>query len=251
MEGMAAYLSCLTSKIFIGSMIERRRDYEKKEPCRDAHKIYVICEGSSTEPDYFKFFQGLSSNLEIITIPSVDGKTDPVKLKEQAEVKFLNEKCEYELDYRQGDVVWFVIDTDRWEEKDKIKILRSFCEEQNDNISWTDLKTAKYSAWKVAQSNPSFEIWLYYHAFKNKPTDEAVSKYASFKEFVGQAFAGGFDFESDPVRISEAIRNSEHNFAKYADSITKYSSEMHFLGCEIYNFVKGDIRRLRNKLKNG
>ena len=110
---MEAYLSCLTSKIFIGSMIERRRDYEKKEPCRDAHKIYVICEGSSTEPDYFKFFQGLSSNLEIITIPSVDGKTDPVKLKEQAEVKFLNEMCEYELDYRQGDVVWFVIDTDR------------------------------------------------------------------------------------------------------------------------------------------
>ena len=81
--------------------------------------------------------------------------------------------------------------------------------------------------------------------------DDIKTTVLSFKEFVGQAFAGGFDFESDPVRISEAIRNSEHNFAKYADSITKYSSEMHFLGCEIYNFVKGDIRRLRNKVKKG
>ena len=232
-------------------MIERRRDYEKKEPCRDAHKIYVICEGSSTEPDYFRFFQGLSSNLEIITIPSIDGKTDPVKLKEQAEVMLLSEMRDYELDYRQGDVVWFVIDTDRWEEKDKIKILRDFCEEQNDNVNWTDIKTAKYLVWKVAQSNPSFEIWLYYHAFKNKPTDEVVSKYVSFKEFVGQTFSGGFDFESDPVRISDAIKTSEHHFVKNIDSIAKYSSEMHLLGGEIYNFVKSDIRRLRNKLKKG
>ena len=53
------------------------------------------------------------------------------------------------------------------------------------------------------------------------------------------------------MRISDAIKNSESNFAKNVDSITKYSSEMHFLGCEIYNFVKGDIRRLRNKLKKG
>ena len=137
-------------------MSERRRDYEKKEPCRDAHKIYVICEGSSTEPDYFKFFQGLSSNLEIITIPSVDGKTDPVKLKEQAEFKFLNEMCEYELDYRQGDVVWFVIDTDRWEEKDKIKIMDFYYRRRNKRIEVRKKKITKRN--QENQSPPTDRI---------------------------------------------------------------------------------------------
>jgi len=40
-------------------MIQRRRDYGKREPSRDAHKIYLVCEGKGTEPDYFKFFEGL------------------------------------------------------------------------------------------------------------------------------------------------------------------------------------------------
>lgn len=43
-------------------MITRIRQYDKKEPSRDAHKLYVICEGSHDEPRYFGFFEGLSSN---------------------------------------------------------------------------------------------------------------------------------------------------------------------------------------------
>ena len=41
-------------------MITRIRQYDKKEPSRDAHKLYVICEGSSDEPKYYGFFEGLS-----------------------------------------------------------------------------------------------------------------------------------------------------------------------------------------------
>ena len=50
-------------------MIQRNRRYIKNEPSKDAHKIYVICEGSETEHNYFTFFKELSSNLEIIDIP--------------------------------------------------------------------------------------------------------------------------------------------------------------------------------------
>lgn len=55
-------------------MITRVRQYAKKEPSRDAHKLYVICEGAHDEPKYFEFFEGLSSNLSVITIPSEAGK---------------------------------------------------------------------------------------------------------------------------------------------------------------------------------
>ena len=84
MDVMVVFLSCRTSKTCTGDMIQRRRDYDKREPSRDAHKIYIVCEGKGTEPNYFAFFEGLSSNLQVITIPPEDGKTDPLKLMERA-----------------------------------------------------------------------------------------------------------------------------------------------------------------------
>ena len=40
-------------------MITRIRQYAKKDPSKDAHKLYVICEGGRDEPRYFEFFEGL------------------------------------------------------------------------------------------------------------------------------------------------------------------------------------------------
>ena len=73
-------------------MIQRRRDYGKREPSRDAHKIYLVCEGKDTELNYFKFFEGLSSNLQVIAIPPTVG-TDPIKLMKRAQEVLLDDKC--------------------------------------------------------------------------------------------------------------------------------------------------------------
>lgn len=64
-------------------MITRRKNYTKQAPTRDARKLYIFCEGVGTEPSYFSFFEGLSTNLEIITVPPESG-TDPLKLLELA-----------------------------------------------------------------------------------------------------------------------------------------------------------------------
>lgn len=80
-------------------MIRRIKDYDKKAPSKDAHKVYIVCEGADTEPQYFEFFQGCSSNLHIITIPPTDG-TDPLKLMEKAKQELLHEGGKYLLDYR-------------------------------------------------------------------------------------------------------------------------------------------------------
>ena len=111
---MVAFPFCQTSKICTGKMIQRRRDYGKREPSRDAHKIFIVCEGEGTEPDYFEFFEGLSSNLQVIPIPPENG-TDPLKLLELAKLKLISDDRIYTIEYEHHDTVWFVIDTDKWD----------------------------------------------------------------------------------------------------------------------------------------
>lgn len=82
-------------------MIRRIRDYGKKKPTKDSHKIYVICEGKGTEPDYFAFFEGLSSNLQVITIPPTTG-TDPLKLMELSKETLTGEDRLYSINYQYG-----------------------------------------------------------------------------------------------------------------------------------------------------
>ena len=248
MAVMVVFLSCRTSKIYIGDMIQRRRDYDKREPSRDAHKIYIVCEGKSTEPYYFTFFEGLSSNLQVITIPPADG-TDPLKLMERAKQVLIGEDREYTVEYEHGDTVWFVVDTDTWEKEGKIAPLRLFCSQQNAAIPLQYDEVKSYSAWNVAQSNPCFEIWLYYHFYNTKPQEEDVSKYASFKEYVNSVISGGFNFEKDPARLEDAIANTNNNFhITQTGTLLLYSSEVYRLGIEIDGFVKKDVSKLRNKI---
>ena len=248
MAVMVAFLSCRILKTYIGNMIQRRRDYDKREPSRDAHKIYIVCEGKGTEPAYFTFFEGLSSNLQVIIIPPTEG-TDPLKLMERAKQMLISEDRAYAIEYQQGDTVWFVIDTDTWEEEGKIAPLRDFCSSLNAAIPQKLDEVKSYNAWNVAQSNPSFEIWLYYHFYDNRPIPNEVEKYASFKEFLNSVVSGGFNFEKDQVRLDGAIKNTEKNFALTGLGYPSlYSSEMCKLGAEIIVFVKDDINKMKNKL---
>lgn len=231
-------------------MITRDRIYGKREPSKDAHKIYVICEGEHDEPRYFSFFEGLSSNLNVITIPSEEGKTDPKKLSELATSLFDPEIGRFSLDYTQGDRVWFVVDTDTWEEEGKIAQLRTFCTDKNDEIFQPQTEVKAYSVWNVAQSNPSFEIWLYYHFYSVVPATEEVEKTASFKHYVNGKINGGFNYSSDPVRLKDAIDNAEANYAVTDEGLLAlYATELPVLGREINGFVAAELAKLYNKLR--
>lgn len=211
--------------------IVRPNRYERKEPSRDSRKIYIYCEGNRREYDYFQFFCGLSSNVNIIPIPSKDGKTDPNKLKESAMADFGiggNGDATYQLDTEQHDNVWFVIDTDEW--GDKIAELRSFC--------WSQNQGAGTEAWFVSQSNPCFEIWLYYHFFSEKPSAQVVSKYSSLKKFVDAMVPGGFDSRKHPARIAVAIDNAAAEYEEDNAAPAMYCTEVFKLGKEILPFVK-------------
>lgn len=209
----------------------RSRRYERQEPLRDSRKIYIYCEGNKREFDYFRFFCGLSSNVNIIPIPSKDGKTDPEKLMEAAQEEFgINSDVspKFTLDVSQQDNVWFVIDTDSW--GSKITDLRNFCKSQNAGLD--------NEAWYVSQSNPSFEIWLYYHKFSEKPVKNDVDKYSSIKEFVDAQIPGGFDSRKHPAMIEAAIQNAKATYEEENQVLKLYSTEVFKLGQVILPFVK-------------
>ena len=209
----------------------RSRRYERQEPLRDSRKIYIYCEGNKREFDYFRFFCGLSSNVNIIPIPSKDGKTDPEKLMEAAQEEFgINSDVspKFTLDVSQQDNVWFVIDTDSW--GNKITDLRNFCKSQNAGL---DNET-----WYVSQSNPSFEIWLYYHKFSEKPVKNDVDKYSSIKEFVDAQIPGGFDSRKHPAMIEAAIQNAKATYEEENQVLKLYSTEVFKLGQVILPIVK-------------
>ena len=209
----------------------RSRRYERQEPLRDSRKIYIYCEGNKREFDYFRFFCGLSSNVNIIPSPSKDGKTDPEKLMEAAREEFgINSDVspKFTLDVSQQDNVWFVIDTDSW--GSKITDLRNFCKSQNAGLD--------NEAWYVSQSNPSFEIWLYYHKFSEKPVKNDVDKYSSIKEFVDAQIPGGFDSRKHPAMIEAAIQNAKATYEEENQVLKLYSTEVFKLGQVILPFVK-------------
>jgi RloB-like protein len=207
-------------------MLSRTKIYHKVEVEKDVKKIYIFCEGDR-EVNYFTYFEGFSSNIDIIPIPNDNGKSDPKKLYEDAILKlFGNNEEKSKLSFRIefNDEVWFVIDTDRWNEGGKIEALRANCLEQ--------------TSWKVCQSNPCFELWLYYHFHQSKPMENETQKFDSFKTFVDYQITGGFDNRKHPILFQEAILNSENNFENENNQPKYLSTEVHVLAKSILPFIK-------------
>ncbi len=232
-------------------MITRRRDYTKRAPSKDANKIYIISEGTDSEIKYLNFFIGLSSNLELIVIPSENG-TDPLKLCELAKEKFFGTNRLYTLDYSQKDQIWFVIDTDTWEKEGKIAPLRNFCAENNVNIPKQFDEIKSYEAWHVVQSNPCFEVWLYYHLYDDAPDIDSVPNQPNIKRYINSLISGGFDYECDPARIQSAITRARKTFRLDINGkLEWFATEFYKLGEEIEKFTGRETRKLLGKLISG
>ena len=63
--------------------LTRNRQYQRKAPSRDAKKVYIFCE-DDREVSYFKYFSGISSNIDIIPIGNKDG--DSAKIGENVDI---------------------------------------------------------------------------------------------------------------------------------------------------------------------
>ncbi|MCH3918151.1 MAG: RloB family protein [Spirochaetia bacterium] len=216
-------------------MIFRNRLYQRKPPDRDATLVIIYCEGSKREPQYFTFFKGFSSriNLEIVPADS-QGNNSPLGLYQQAFLDILDgTQRPLKYDVSDDDCVWFVIDTDTWGES--IAKLRKAC--------------APYKNWYVAQSNSCFEVWLYYH-FSSEPAKDIMQDSTGWKHVVDAKVPGGFDSRKHPLLLADAIDHAKQNFIKTDTGEVCYgSTEVYQLGEQIYPLVSSVLEKVMEGTK--
>lgn len=199
--------------------------YTKKEPFRDAFFFIVVCEGKNREPEYFRFFEGMSSRVKIVPVASSEGNSSPVKLINNAVEK------EKELGaIAERDQVWFVIDTDRWREQ--IRELREECN--------------KHPHWQVVQSNPCFEVWLYFHAKVHLPNLPYLHECNNWKPHLPKIIKGGFDTSTHPVAIETAIQNSKTTCTETGYIPEPGSTQLWRLGEALIPLIKDELERLKD-----
>lgn len=202
-----------------------RFTYEKKDPYRDAFFFIIVCEGKNREPDYFRFFEGMSSRVKIIPVESQAGSA-PRLLIDIAIAK------EEELDANsERDRVWFVIDTDRW--RDQLHEIRQECQ--------------SHIHWRVAQSNPCFEVWLYFHAKTELPNLDNFSYCSNWKPFLPTIIQGGFNPDFHPIAIEIAIINARNSYVANGYLPEIGSTQVWQLAEELLPLIKKEINTLNDR----
>ncbi len=190
-------------------MLLKSRPFTRFEVERDAKKIYIFCEGKDREYNYFNYFVGIDTRLNLIIYQlQGDENNSPKGLYELAKKCLIKTednpapKYDYRID---EDIVWIVLDTDRdRDDSRKLQLVntRFQCRSMN---------------WNIAQSNPCFEVWLYYHQENKKPNFDEIQISAKWKTLLGQIIIGGFDSRKHPIFIQTAIENSKNHFQQNED----------------------------------
>ena len=146
------------------SMIVTNRRFKREKPSRDAKSLYIFCEGAKREYQYFKQIKKMNSriNVKVYELHPHENNSPSglLNIAKKCIVKSENNpKPQYE--FLENDEVWIVFDTDKDKNESRqpqICKVKAFCEPKK--------------GWFVAQSNPCFEVWLYYHLSSEKPTLE-------------------------------------------------------------------------------
>ncbi len=187
--------------------------YGKKAPFRDARLFFIVCEGAKREVEYFSFFDRLSSRIKIITIHEPGGSAlsnAHASIKEARR----NHGC------TASDARWLVFDCDRLTSPE-IALLHDI----------------QRNGWRLALSNPCFEVWLAFHhqACIGAPQSTTCQEW---KQFVHGLFQSGFDSGVHPKYLNVAV-SSAKGACLMEGFIPKIgSTSVYELGAEIYEYVK-------------
>jgi hypothetical protein len=123
--------------------VGRIKEYDRKAGRRRKRKpvVYIICEGTETEPRYFNAFRTRYCNIDIVPLPSSYKSADSLVRKTKST---LGERPYYP---DEGDVVWCVFDRD----------------DNTDEMLRKAGELAGRDGYRIAFSNPCFEYWYLLH----------------------------------------------------------------------------------------
>ncbi len=177
-------------------------------------RFLIVCEGSKTEPNYFRSFR-VPKNVAEIDVQGVG--ENPSKLVQSA--KDLNKQGAY-------DQVWCVFDRNSWT-----------IEDFNNAI-----KNAKGEGFEVAYSNEAFELWYVLH-FEFLHTGIPRSDYLrKLTSLFGQTYQKNSETIYDELfdKQAIAIKNAENLLKQYAPHTPAKdnpSTTVHLLVQELNKFV--------------
>ncbi|QHS59778.1 RloB family protein [Chitinophaga agri] len=165
-------------------MPRKNREYKKGAPHRDCRKFIIVAEGER-EDEYFRYFNNLNRRVKVEIVERDGGKSAAKYLQERIATYHTKFGIEPE------DLVWFVLDVDKWPRRD-INELHQHCT--------TDAN------WDIAISNPCFEVWLHYHLLKAIPVN--VKTPGQLKTNLNKLLPGGYNKETFAKQIKVAATNA-------------------------------------------
>ena len=164
--------------------------------------IIISCEGSNTEPAYFKAIKEklskyISALIKVELVPKEAGASEPKDIVCNLD-DFLHTKYDYKSEY--DDELWVVWDREKVDSRKKhiLEILPE-CKEKNYNIAMT---------------NPLFEFWLLLHI-------EDITKYDNNKLYTNDRETASKKRRYIDKELSNILSNgyNKKNFNK--DIVTK------------------------------
>lgn len=222
-------------------MILTNRLFKRQAPSKTAKSLYIFCEGLDREYKYFNYFREKDSriNVEVHRLSHTDDNS-PLGLFEIAKTNILSseDNPNPKFKFQENDEVWIVLDTDP--DRD---------ESREAQINSVKNECSKLNNWFVSESNPCFEVWLYYHFNAEVPTLENDEVCKSWKTFVNDIVPGGFDSRKHPIFIEEAKNNSKSIYTEHNNRPLKSSTQVYNLAESILEIMIDKIRKVKNQLK--
>ena len=174
-----------------------RRNIRKSKTRAIKKRIIIAMEGSKTEPRYF---DSLIKKLELRNEKSLHvkllkrSKTDSSPLNVIASLDKERREIEKEYGKHEKDEFWAVIDRDNWPPETLDKIASQ----------------AEDKKYRLADSNPCFELWLLLHH----------KRLSELKGLEGRAATGGCDsVKRELKKFDENYNKSKYNTERYIEKI--------------------------------
>lgn len=168
--------------------MRRKRPLDRRaNPVRDASLIVIASEDRHAVRQYFDFFA--ATRIQFKVLETEDGKSAPEHV--------LSRLDEYatEFEIGEGDILWLVCDCDHWVRPNHIQNLTQV------------LQLCRQKGYRVALSNPCFDLWLLLH-FSDMPEGALTCPEVAARL---RSSAGGYDktkvykLPIDDARVSAAV----------------------------------------------
>lgn len=220
-------------------------DYLKGEATIETKIVFIISGGDKREKDYFKMLMK-DRHIRRLKIAFVSKKGQglvPSQMFELAKEYLFNKRFVTETDsfsIDADDTLYLVQDMDEFE----VDIRTMF--DKGDEI--------QQATWIV--SNPSIEVWLFYHKFDTPKgyLDEGLKKPLSersqwLKKKLDALVPGGINPINAFADIRIAIANSKANYKECNGLPDVYSTQMHILAEDILNTLGNEFDEMLQRRK--